>query len=197
MRRLAPLLLVSLALVPARALAVWVDLTPEQIRAAIEHGTTTYEAARKERRPADNLDPGYVVDLGPDTGQAFLYTEFSALALEARRYLAIGQAMKPVDIERVMADARGTLSVLVNVLGPKRDFLRHYRVALVQGDRRVAPLQSDIYRGSRASEASEAHRVPAIYKVRSTGIDPNAPVTLVLQGDEREIRFPFDLPGLR
>lgn len=196
--RVAILVMAALALSPLRAEAILVELTEDQVKDAVSHGVASYAVLRKEKKPADNLDPDYVVDLGPDAGQAYLFTEFSTLALETRRYLAIGEKMKDEAIARVMASAKGKLVFLVTVVGPKRDFLRHYKVTLVQGETMHKPAELDVHRGSKVDGAGDRHRAPGIYSFDAKALDPSNPVTLVVSdGAERELKFSFDLSRLK
>lgn len=198
MTRLAAALLAVLVLQSQAAEATWTDLTPEQIQEAIAHGKATYDRWRIEGRPIDNLDPEYVVDLGRDTGQAMLYTAFSTVALETRRWLAIGQQLKPDDVERTIAPIRGRLGFLVIVPGPNRDFLRHYTVRLVQGGTSHEPVAWDVFRGDLVPDRPGRWEAVGQYTFRVKGLDPAAPVTLVVRNAEgRETRFEFDLSRLR
>jgi hypothetical protein len=196
--RAAVLAMVAVVFWPLWADAILVGLTEDQVKEAVTHGVASYDVLRKEKKPADNLDPDYVVDLGPDAGQAYLFTEFSTLALETRRYLAIGEKMKDEAIARVMASAKGKLVFLVTVVGPKRDFLRHYKVTLVQGETMHKPAESDVHRGSKVEGAGDRHRAPGIYSFDAKALDPSSPATLVVSdGGERELKFSFDLSRLR
>ena len=199
MRRWSPVALaVLLSGHPPPAEAIWVELTPDQVKEAVAHGTAAYAKLVAERLPPDNLDPEYVVDLGPDVGRAYLFTEFSSLSRETRRYLAIGMKIKDDDVSRVAEDSRGKIVVQVDLVGPKRDFLRFYKVRLVQRDQSHAPGQADVYRAAPVPGSTERHRGSALYTFTAKDVDPTAPVALVLSdGTDREIRFEFDLPRLR
>lgn len=198
MTRFAVAVLAVLALVPLAAEAMWTDLTPEQTQEAIAHGKATYERWRTEGRPIDYLDPEYVVDLGRETGQALLYTGFSTLALEARRWRAIGQQLKPDDIERIVAPTRLRLGFLVIIPGSNRDFLRHYTVRLVQGGASQEPTAWDVFRGDPIPNFPGRYEAVGQYTFRVKDLDPAAPVTLVVRSPEgQETRFDFDLGRLK
>lgn len=184
-------------LVPAPAHAVLVDLTDTQVAEAVAHGTATYARLTAERRPIDDADPEYVVELPGSDGRAILFTEFSTIALETRRWLAIGQQLGPQGIERTLAPLRGRVQVSVFVAGPSRDFLQHWKVRLEQRGRAREPVTSDVYRGTKT--ANEAGWIaPAQYTFSAKDLDRQAPATLVLtDGDGNELRFDFDLPRLR
>lgn len=196
--RTPAVLAVFVVLLAGPAEALWVELTPEQIQAATAHGKATYERWRAEGRAFDDMDPEYVVDLGRDVGRAIFFTEFSTLALETRRWLGIQQQLKAEDIERILAPIRGRLQVSVVLLGPSRDFLRHYTVRLLQSGRSLEPVNWDVFRGTRHGGAAERWVAPAQYTFSAKDLDLNAPVTLLLrdQGDQ-EIRFEVDLSRVR
>lgn len=183
---------------PTGAGAAWIDLTPEQAQQAILHGKTTYERWRTEGRPIDNLDPEYVVEQGPDGPQAMLYTGFSTLALESRRWAAIGQQLRPEEIERILAPTRGRLAFLVIIRGSSRDFLRHYTVRLVQGETGHEPVAWDVFRGDPVPGSPGRFQAVGQYTFRVRDLNPSAPVALLVRNPEgQEIRFEFDLSALR
>lgn len=178
--------------------AVWVELTPEQTQQALAHGKATFERWNAERKPIDDLDPEYVVDLGRDVGQAMLQTEFSTLALQTRRWEAIGQQLKPQDIEQLLGLARGRLRFLVILVGGNRDFLRNYTVRLLQGGVSREPAGWEIFRGEPLANTPGRYQASGQYSFRVKDIDPTAPVTLLVRDPGgQELRFDFDLSRLR
>lgn len=178
--------------------AIWVDLTPPQLQAAIAHGRHTYEQWRGAGRPIDNLDPEYVVELKPEVGRAMLFTEFAKLALEARRWMAIDQQLTPQDVRRLLAPVRGRLLFSVTVVGSNRDFLRHYSVRLKQSGVQKEPARWKVFRGTRAPDLPSRFVAHAQYTFSLEGLSSTAPVSLVLRGpDGGELRFDFDLSRLR
>ncbi|MFQ5897594.1 MAG: hypothetical protein ACE5JN_05035 [Candidatus Methylomirabilia bacterium] len=196
--RLAIGALVALMASVAPAEAIWVDLTPEQLQEAIAHGKVSYERWRGAGRAIDDLDPEYVVELDPDVGRAMLFTEFSTLALETRRWLAINRRLTPRDVQRLLARVRGRLLFSVTVVGPDRNFLRQYRVHLSQGSARKQPASWNVFRGTPAPDFPSRFIAHAQYTFSVEGLDPSVPVTLVLRGpDSAELRFDFDLSRLR
>ena len=198
MRHVLPLTLL-LALVPIPTAAIVSDLSPRDIAEAVAHGKAVYEQWKAERRPIDDAEPGYVVDLGADIGRAILFTEFSAVALETRRWHAIAREPSPSDIERVLAPLRGRLHFSVTLVGDRRDFLRHYRVRLVQGDQSVEPASWDVYRASPATgTARSGFMAQARYAFPVKDLDLAKPAAVVFDGEAGEMRrFEFDLGRLR
>ncbi len=181
------------AAVPAAPMVV--ELTPAQIVAAMEHGRTVFERWRTEGKPIDDVEPGYVVDRGPDVGRAILSTEFSAVALETRRFLAIGQEIKPDQLERLTTDMRGRLEISVVITGPDREFLRRHDAHLVQGETRVRPVRWDVF---RATQEKGRWVAPATYVFPTRDVDPQRAVALLLRDvTGHEIQFDFDLSSLK
>lgn len=178
--------------------AIWVNLTPTQIEQAIAQGLASYERARETGRPIDDLDPEYVVDLAPEVGRALLFTEFSTLALEARRWRAIGQQLTAHDIRRILTPISGRIRISVVVIAPHRDPLRHRTVRLVQGSMAVEPVAWDVFRGVPLDETPGMYRASADYTFDARTLDPDAPAALLLRDDAgNELRFEFDLARLR
>jgi hypothetical protein len=191
-------LLVTLAIPGRPAAAAWVNLTPRQIEEALAHGQATFEAWRAAGRAIDELDPEYVVDLGPDVGRALLFTEFSTLALEARRWKAIAKPLTPEDVERILLPIRGHLQFHVVVVGPARDYLRSHVVRLEQDGTTHGPLRWDVFHGEQVEGGRGRWVAPGYYTFATDGLRPDAPVTLVLRDQTgHEIRFTFDLARLR
>lgn len=178
--------------------AAWSTLTEQQIQTAIAHGKATYEQARASGRAVDDLEPEYVVNLGPEVGLAMLFTEFATLALETRRWQAIGQELKAEDIERILLSVRGRLVVSVVVVGPQRDFLRQATARLLQEGRRISPVNWEVFLGNPEPGSPRRYAAPAQYKFSVKDVDLNAPATLLISAaDGREIRFDFDLARVR
>ena len=196
MRLAIGLILLLISVGPAEA--IWAHLTPEQIREALAHGKATFEQWRTTGRPIDDMDPEYVVDRGPEIGRAILSTEFALLALEARRWTAIRRELGTADIEQILSPLRGRLLFSVTLVGPNRDFLRHYTVHLDQGDIRKEPTSWNVFRGSPTPDAPSRFTASVQYIFLLEGLSPTAPVVLVMRApDGQELRFDFDLSRLR
>jgi hypothetical protein len=196
MRELAVVVfLVVAGTAPTEALLA--SLGDAQVQEAITYGRQTYERLKAEGRPIDDLDPEYVVDLGADVGRAMLFTEFSAVALETRRWLAIGEATPP-DLERVRTPLRDRVRISLIMIGSRRDFLRLSKVVLVQGDRAIDPAGWDVHRTTARPGTPPTHLGSGQYLFALKDIDVTRAVTLLVRGDDgRETRFEFDLPRLR
>lgn len=197
MRRLAIVggVLAAVWATPAHTLLV--DLTPEQIEQAIAYGRETYEKYRQARYPIDDLDAEYIVDRGPE-GRALLFTEFGSIALETRRYLAIGRRFTPADLTPILAPLRGRIEFIVVAYGSTRDFLRESRVALIDRKGRQEPKSWHINRGLPRPEAPGGFLASGRYMFEARDIDTATPAVLVVQTPEgREFRFEFDLARLR
>src|SRR3990172_4297243 len=101
MKSLVVALLAAAVALPPSASAVWLRLNEEQAKTALSAAAAAYERWLKEGGVIDDVDPEYRGNLGPDTGSAILFTEFSTLTLEHRRWLAIGRKLDPTEIERI------------------------------------------------------------------------------------------------
>lgn len=178
--------------------AVLTDLTPMQVEEAIEHGKKSYERMLAERRPIDDLEPEYVVDLGPETGKAMLFTEFSTVVLEARRWQAIGRPMTLADVADVIMPVRDRVIFSVVLEAPNRDYLLLATPSLVQRDQSVKPTGWDVHRGTPKPSDPKRFVVAGRYTFSAKGLDLESPVALVLRAqDGREVRFEFDLKRVR
>jgi hypothetical protein len=181
---------------PAAATAALSNLSPEQVAAAIDHGRRVYDERVANRLPIDDLEPPYVADLGPQIGRALLYTEFSALALEAGRFRAIGRELTRAEIDRVLKPLRGRLRFSVTLVGSTRDFLRSYTAELVQGEHNHRSETWDVFRASQRTSGSWVAAGHYVFAV--SDVDLAAPVTLVLRDTAgQEIRFEFALGAVR
>lgn len=174
------------------------NLNWEQIQEATAHGKAAYEELKAKALPVDDLEGLYVREREPDIGRAALFTEFSTVALETRRWQAIARELKPEDIEVILAPLRGKLRFSVTLVGGRRDFLRHYAVRLLQGERRLEPASWDVFRGNPKPGAPGRYVASAQYFFAVKDLDLNGPVTLALTDQSGgEIRFDFDLARLR
>jgi hypothetical protein len=198
MRTRALALAMAVAFVATPAQALLVEMTEAEIELAIAHGKTTFEKYRKDGRPIDDLDPEYVVDLGENAGRALLFTEFGSLALETRRYLAIGRPFRPADVTAVLAPLRGRIEFFVVAVGQSRDFLENYKVSLVDQRARHAPAGWNISRGVPKPGATGRFLASGRYTFAARDLARTAPATLVLEGPEGQaLKFDFDLSRLR
>lgn len=203
MKRLVPTLaiaaLLSLAAGPGttRADAVLIDLTDQQVEAAIAHGRETYERYREERRPIDDLDPEYIVDRG-DGGRALLFTEYASIVLETRRYLAIGRRFTRDDLIPTLAPLRGRVEFIIVAYGDHRDFLRESKVTLSDPKTRHEPRIWHVNRGLPKTGAPAPFIASGRYSFDARDIDTSAPAVLLMETPEgRAFRFEFDLRTLR
>lgn len=191
--------LLSLAAGPGttRADAVLIDLTDDQVEAAIAQGRETYERYRKERRPIDDLDPEYVIDRG-DGGRALLFTEYASIVLETRRYLAIGRRFSREDLIPTLAPLRGRVEFIIVAYGDSRDFLRESKVTLTDAKTRHDPKIWHVNRGLPKTGAPAPYIASGRYSFDARDIDTTTPAVLLLETAEgRAFRFEFDLRALR
>lgn len=197
MRPLVTFVLAAALVLPPPASAVWPRLSEEQVQEALSLGTAAYERWLKEAGVIDDVDREYVVNLGPDTGTAILFTEFSTLTLEHRRWLAIGRKIEPKEIELIAERFRNQFKFSVTLVGESRDFLRQYRVQLVQSGVSREPLKAEAFRGVRQG-ASNRWVALGEYTFSVEDLNLTGPVSLVCQNaGGKEIRFEFDLSRLR
>jgi hypothetical protein len=196
------LLVVLFGLAPALAAAppawpLWSRLDEQQVNEAVSQGTAVYERWRREGGAIDDTDPEYVVHLGPEIGRATLFTGFSTVALETRRWLAIGRTLTSKDLETVVDEFRGRVRFSVVLLGSNRNFMRHYSVQLVQGAESRAPLEGAVFRGVQQT-SSGRWLAQGQYTFDVKGLDLTGRCSLVLQDQGgKPLRFDFDLARLR
>ncbi len=178
------------------AAGVDVELSTAQQEEALAHGRALAENLETRGQAVDDFEPAYVVDLGPDVGRAVLFTEFSTLSLEARRWHAIRREIGRDDVEQALLPIRGRLRFSVVLVGARRDFLRQYTARLVQDDRRHAPKSWDVFRGA-ALGTTGRWQATAQYLFDAGALDLHAPAALVLSDGGAELRFDFPLDRLR
>lgn len=190
------MLLLLLLAAPSAAAVVRTGLSPAEIQEAMAQGKARF-AELKGTGAIDDLEPEYVVDLGPQVGRAMLFTEFASIALETRRFLAIGRDLRSEDAAQVLGPLRGKLRFAVTMMGTQRDFLRTVTVRLVQGERAHRPVSWEVFRSSPAAESGR-WSAPAQYFFATQGLDLSGPAVLLMTDDSgKEVRFPFDLGRLR
>lgn len=192
------LILVALLGTAVSADALLVMLTDAQVQEAIAHGKQTFEQWKKGGPPIDDLDPPYIVDLGKDVGRAGLYTEFSSVALETRRHLAIGREFPRDDIENLLARFRGKIELYVVVIVPDRDHLLTSTVRLADRRTEHRALTENVGRGLTMRGVTGRFVASGRYTFDARNLDATGPVTLVIvtpAGDR--IRFTFDLSRIK
>lgn len=188
-------LVVGTAAVPSVALLV--ELDDRQVQEAIAHGRETYERYRKERRAIDDLDPEYVV-AASDGSRALLFTEFASIALDVRRYLAIGRRFAPADLLPAVAHLRGRIEIIIVAFGSSRDFLRESKVRLIDAKTRHEPKIWHLNHGLPREGAAGEFIASGRYSFDARDIDTSKPAAIVLETPEgRAFRFEFDLARLR
>jgi len=197
MRPLVTVVLAATLLLPPPAWAIWSRLNEQQVEEALSLGTAAYERWLKEGGVIDEVDPEYRVNLGPDSGTAILFTEFSTLAREQRRWLAIGRKIDPKEIGLIAERFRNEIKFSITLVGESRDFLRLYRMQLVQSGVSRKPLKVDAFRGVR-QEAPNRWVALGEYIFSVEDLNLTGTVSLICQNAAgKEIRFEFDLSRLR
>ncbi|MBI2528732.1 MAG: hypothetical protein HYV93_22455 [Candidatus Rokubacteria bacterium] len=197
MRPLITAVLAVALVLPHPASAVWSGLNEQQVQEALSLATAAYERWRKEGGAIDDVDREYLVSLGPDTGSAILFTEFSTLTLEHRRWLAIGRKIEPKEIELIAERFRNQFKFSVTLVGESRDFLRQYQVRLLQSGVSREPLKAEVFRGVRQGTSNRWVALGE-YTFSVEKLDLAGALSLVCQtAGGKEIRFEFDLSRLR
>ena len=136
-------------------------------------------------------------DLGYGKGSALLFTPFHRLALLSRNAEIRGINLPPSLIRKVVEESSGIFHFVVTIYGDTPGFARDCTATLKYGERIIKPifLQNDQYADVNREQTNVA---TCEYKFSSTGINPQAKITLIVTiPEEKTLSFPFDLSKIR
>ncbi len=157
------------------------------------------EAKRAGKRSvvADDWTGEWRVADGP--GQyALVVTPFHRLALAARNAAFKNQDLAGREVESLLRDAEGQLTVWAVLRGPRADFARHFAPALVAGAQEIKP---SFVQNERTALREEDGRYTArcLYVFPAQGLDARGQVTLMVRDvDDRPVaRFTLNLSAMR
>lgn len=165
-------------------------LTPEQRDDAIRMG--------KRSIVSGAFDAEWSVS-GAEAGQALMVmTPFHRLALAARNSAFKSQELKPQDVEALLKEQAGTLTLWATLRGGAADFARFYTPLLVSGREQIKPSFTQNERTARR-EDDGSYTARCMYVFPSGGLKPNDTVTLIVKGsdDKQVAKFTVDLSAMR
>ena len=184
----------------AWAVPVWAIETqpsPEQITEALERG----KAAATTRIPPIELYSWFGPPGDPATEfrpRGFLMTKLSGLAVLSAHFALRAQQPNEQEIRRVLDDTY--LQVSVMLYGDRRDFAQNTFVMLVQGDRKIMPVQirSDATADrTSAWPKSPAYRAKVVASFAYGDFDPRAKTQLsVFPRTGGELSFDLDFAAI-
>lgn len=186
-----------LSLVPFDyAYAIWLNLTEEQTKEAVEYGK-----ANKDKNMLEFLDE-WVVVREPGIERVGINTKFSLIALAAREAALQNRELTPKEIEEKKAAGEGCLSFRAVLYGPSADFAKYLYVALEYQDKYIVPVRKHNQERAvpRGWWPGKPHLFYAVceYDFPDYFVDPSHVVTLVIFSEfEPDRRFLFELAGMR
>lgn len=160
-----------------------------------------------ERQDAIRLGKQSVVreDFGSEwrtrnpAGESILVmTPFHRLALAARNAAFKNEPLRPKDIDTVLKESQGKLTLWVTLRGGSPDFARFYAPALLDGRTEIKPSFVQNERTAlRAPEGGYAAR--CLYVFPADGLKDKGRYTLVIRdSDEKDVStFTVDLSAMR
>lgn len=177
------------ALAPTSALAVYLELTPQQVEEAIETGQASITQEEFGQEWVVRLAGGEEVQVT---------TPFARVALAARQAAFRGEPLTEREIETQLQRGKGRIQFLVAVHGPKVDFARWYAALLLVGQREVKATFSQNERTALRLEDGR-YLARNIYLFPTEGLPPTGTVTLLVRTREGKevLRAPIDLGAMR
>jgi hypothetical protein len=170
--------------------AASLTLTPEQRDGAIEMG--------KRSIVSDQFGAEWTVR-GEGVGEtAQVMTPFHRLALAARNQAFKGQELKPTDVDALLKEQEGVLTLWATLKGSKADFARFYTPFLVSGDQEIkASFVQNERTARRENDGSFTAR--CLYVFPTAGLKPGGAVALIVKDpDNKQVaKFTVDLSTMR
>lgn len=177
-------------------LAIYYDLTDEQIKQAVEYGESN-----KDRDYFLFLDEWMVV--ADDAYEwAALNTKFSILAYEAKQAMLTSKKLTQTETIQFMFEVEDILSFHVVLYGNSADFAKNYQSVLLYKNKPIQPVNEQ--NDTNAKPANLGVRLPVLYRATcrydfpNYYVEPNAEVVLVIISPlNKERRFVFNLKEMR
>ncbi len=170
--------------------AVSLTLTPKERDAAIEMG--------RQSIITDRFGVEWKVS-GEGAGEALVVmTPFHRLALAARNSAFKSEELKPKDIDALMREQEGKLTLWATLRGGKVDFARFYTPFLVNGQRQIKASFTQNERTARR-EDDGGYTARCLYVFPTEGLKPGEPLTLIVKdtNDTQVAKFTLNLSAMR
>lgn len=170
--------------------AVFLTLTPKERDAAIEMG--------RQSIISDRFGGEWNVK-GEGAGEALVVmTPFHRLALAARNSAFKSEELKAKDVDSLMREQDGKLTLWATLRGGKTDFARFYTPLLVNGPRQIKATFTQNERTARR-EDDGGYTARCLYVFPTEGLKPGEPLTLIVKdpNDTQVAKFTLDLSAMR
>lgn len=176
--------------------AIWVNLTEEQTKQAVEYGK-----ANKDKDLLEFFNE-WVVVRESAIERVGLNTKFSLIALAAREAAVQNRELTPEEIEKKMAEVNGILPFRAVLYGPSPDFAKYLDVVLEYKDKYILPVRK--HNAQRAMPRGWWPGSPPLYcgvceyDFPDYFVNPQHIVTLVILSPfEPDRKFLFNLSSMR
>ena len=136
---------------------------------------------------------------GDGAGEALIVmTPFHRLALAARNSAFKSQELKPRDVEALLKEQEGNLTLWATLKGGKADFARFYAPLLVSGQRQIKAAFAQNERTARG-EDDGSYTARCMYVFPSEGLRPGDTLMLIVRdSDDKQVaKFTVDLSAMR
>jgi hypothetical protein len=158
------------------------------------------EAVRAGKRSivSDELGAEWKVS-GERAGQTLIVmTPFHRLALAARNAAFKSQELPPKEIDDLLRDHEGRLTLWAALEGGKADFARFYTPVLVSGRQEIKPSFRQNERTGRR-EDNGSYTARCVYVFPTAELKPNDTLVLIVRdSDDRQVaKFTLDLSAMR
>ncbi len=158
------------------------------------------EAIRVGKRSIISEEFGgeWKVDGDGSGGALVVMTPFHRLALAARNSAFKSQELRPKDIETLLKEQEGALTLWVSFRGGKADFARFYTPVLVGGQQEIKASFAQNERTARR-EDDGSYTARCLYVFPIEKVDPKATVALIVRDsdDQQVAKFTLDLSAMR
>ena len=136
---------------------------------------------------------------GDGAGDAVVVmTPFHRLALAARNSAFKSQELKPRDVEALLKEQEGNLTLWATLKGGKADFARFYTPLLVSGQQQIKAAFIQNERTARG-EDDGSYTARCMYVFPSEGLKPGDTLMLIVRdSDDKQVaKFTVDLSAMR
>lgn len=177
-------------LMTGNAHALYLTLTPKERDAAIDLG--------RQSIISDRFGGEWKVG-GEGAGEGLVVmSAFHRLALAARNSAFKSEELKPKDIDSLMREQEGKLTLWATLRGGKVDFARFYTPVLVNGQRQIKATFTQNERTARREEDG-GYTARCLYVFPTEGLKPGEPLTLIVKdtNDTQVAKFTLNLSAMR